>query len=323
MKNRMLVLPIHWSPSRTETSARCHRRHLLEHFLLRKMYESDALLFGTSMHTGIETWWASLQDGASYIEALEKARQMLLTDWPIDDSKAQPHHTSENALVLLDEYTKSARLTADIPDPDQWQLISIEERLKRLEGPLELQYKLDRVLQHKGDGRIAIIDYKTSGNTNDWWADNMRRSVQQRIYNRAAQLHYDAPVAYHFVEGQNKKDGSLRYEWISLGWTDAYISEAWELGNRLALRDLDALMEAYHDPYRPELAPELEDPDEQMERELERLLTNWTLTYASFNLQDCRSYGVECPYRRLCDASPDERPALLNEYPVAEPWIDT
>lgn len=313
--NPGLSLPVILSPTRVELGARCLRRHILSDLLHLRAYDSPSAAFGTQMHLAVDAWWRHTLDGDSPVVSLEAALDAL-EPWP--DAATYGYHSLDLARTLVTEYSANGRLAANSPY-DDWELLDAERRyvLQYVDHEtgreLILTFKMDRVLASHERGVLCVVDTKTSANPGDKWAAGMRTSIQQRLYNQMAFDLYGLPVTEHWVEGIDKKGkatrvGGLVYLQVDELWTQAYTQEALDL--------------AYHVASLDEVAVQAALADAATSDEADQQLLELALTKAPFNLQDCHSYYTPCEFLDLCQASPDERVALVagSQLYRGEPW---
>ena len=293
-----LVLPVVMSPTRVELGARCYRRLLLEDVLRLSAYKSPSALFGDRMHAGTDAWWQNA--GLAGPERYLAARNAILTDWNVPDGGRKPH-TQELAGEMLDAYVKGARLAGDMPG--EWRLVSGEQRLTQaLSDDVVMAYKVDRLVGDK-EGRLAILDTKTSARPDARWEAGMKRSVQQRCYKALEQERLGREIEFGLIEGL-PKNGNLapKYVWASLGWTDEYVEEALTLARAVGEKVVEFVLHVHAGLPR---GASWED--------LRRRALEHAGGIPDFNYQDCQSYGMPCPYMETCDAHPDDRLGLLQD----------
>lgn len=311
--NPALSLPVILSPTRVELAARCERRHLLSDYLHLETYKSPSTAFGTQVHLGVHARWRSWQAGDTGIQQLDASLTAALASWPEEASGG--YHSPELARTLLTNYMADGKLACHSPHPqDEYVILAMEERMHAPLGPdMVLSFQVDRLLLHEPTDTLLIVDTKTSARPDERWARGMRRSVQQRAYNALIAQAYGRTVGEHYVEAFDKKSmkRATIYERLDTFWTSRYVGEALDLAYTMAARDLHALQSVAE-----------VSPDGQLEVS-EHDLMRWAATEASFNYQDCYSYYVECEFLGVCDASPDERVALLADgstFMRGEPW---
>lgn len=318
-RNPGLYLPVIQSPTRIELEQRCHRRHLLSDNLLREAYKSPSAAFGNVIHAGANTWWEETYVlHHSPTAAYEKMLDVSLTDYPKWLGQGKDYHTEELARRILNRYAKDASVAGGSLH-DDWQVLDMERRFSFSLPNSRLTFKLDRILCSLSRGELLLVDTKTSSRPDERWARGMRRSIQQRIYHKVAAEIYKMPVTEHYIEGIDKKGsvGAIHYEQIDLLWTPSYVEEAIGLAQHSAENDARSLNAAYVDL-------DIDDMLEDEEETRDQALLLYAATKAPFNEQDCYSYYVECPFRGVCDAAPEERVALLNDesnFKRGEPWM--
>ena len=187
-------------PLISTSEVRCFRRCQQEHFFsyrlrVRPVKKAEALRFGTLVHSGLETWWqtvdlettrATIHGGESDPYELAKA-DALLTGY---------HHRwkSEDLEVLAVE----AQFETALVNP----VTGRESMTYRLAGKIDAIVRL-------ADGRCAVVEHKTSaediGGGSDYWR-RLRLDAQISNYLTGAQaLGFDATTCIYDVV---KKPGS-------------------------------------------------------------------------------------------------------------------
>lgn len=150
---------------------RCPREHQIEYVLgYRAKEEADALRFGSLIHVGLEALWRAVKAGmigtAPLDAALEKMRASAVDDFEF-----------VRASALLRGYHE--RWSADL---EHYEVLSVEAELSApLVNPetgassrtYELGLKLDVVLRDRRDGRVKLMEHKSSsediGAGSDYW----------------------------------------------------------------------------------------------------------------------------------------------------------
>lgn len=300
---KYLTLPVLLSPTRTELSARCHRRHVLEDLLhLHEGEKSHHLTFGEIIHECVGIFWSGVVDSDGLetqdrVGPLTDARSHAEARWP-DMPEDSDYLTLDLCLLLLDEYAKNAKLAGNLPGT--WRLVESEQRrravLTDLEGDLEIEltYQVDRLVEEIETGDRAIVDTKTAAKTSPQWRDGMLASVQQRLY-KSLESERLGGIDWMIIEGIQKKitPGQIEYVNADQVWTPAYIQEARDLVIGQARQD------------RGFLETLTRDGDARWLEALDLALTRADLV--GFNLQDCYSYYRKCDFYDLCRMDPGMR----------------
>lgn len=313
---RYLTGPIRLSPTRSELSGRCFRRHLLSDILRRLSFKSPSAIYGGILHKGAASWWT-----VNYLEEGDRTRAVAETLACLDDPAwanigpradgSPDKHTKDQMRTTLEAYMASAKVAGDLPG--EWRLVSVETRgWFPVSESRMMPYQMDRLLEKVDEPETrAVIDTKSSYRIDQDWRNSMSRSIQQRLYHWANGVHLGHPIAHLFVEGISKwtKDRTPVYHWASLGWDRSYIMEAVDFWNRCVDRLED--FQADVDEYGP-----FPSADEHY---LAALAV--AVAHPEFNYQDCHSYHFPCPYLTLCDTSVGDRLGLaLSDFYLGEPW---
>lgn len=164
--------------SRMRTFNACRRLHLIKYELgYRPTVTSEALSFGTLIHTGLEVWWKT---------------QGCLAD-AIDAMCLQPGDADEismaKAVVLLTGY--DARWSGELRDMD---VLGVEREFRaRIYNPatgypchdLEVAGKLDAIIRRKSTGKVWFVEHKTSREDlaagSEYW-QRLRMDPQVSVY---------------------------------------------------------------------------------------------------------------------------------------------
>jgi len=284
-----ISLPVVGTPSRTELGQRCHRRHVLSDILQQRIYISPSAAFGTVIHSGVAQHWNS----ANQRDVLEIVRSTWREQFHRPNVNAEGH-PEELALAIIEGYAKTATLAGPFGLVGPWQLVSVEQRLEIPVGRFVLSFQTDRVLYNKELDRILVIDTKTAGRLDARWRRQWELSLQMKLYKYGTSIAYDRENVDVVIEGV-LKDVPTKIEYVTTPeWDSATLAEAVNQFEQMAARDEALILKCTHNG--------VVDLDELTER---------ALVLTEFNYQDCYSYNVECPYRRLCVASPGERLAIL------------
>lgn len=210
----------------------------------------------------------------------------------------------ELALAMINGYTNDAKLAG--PFDGDWQLVSVEDRL---EIPLTLgssgllasskkgvlSFQSDRVVWNKEQQHLVIVDTKTSARMDRRWSRQWETSLQMKLYMAGAKTAYDIENVSVVVEGVLKSvPTDIRYE-VCPSWSVGTLTEAVNQARIIAERDSTLI------------ASETDGVPRDRSAVVKDALINTAVNY-----QECYSYGVECPFRKLCTAEPEERLGLLN-----------
>lgn len=292
-------LPLIGTPSRTELSARCHRRHFVGDVLCLRKKERDEchVSVGTVVHAGAAEWWATASLGDAKQAAREKYEE--LEGW-ITKAEYTPEFVCEH---LVSRYTEQASI-AGLFEPEGWEIVTIEERIILPLGPeATISFQLDRLVQDQ-DHKLVLVDTKTASHIDKRWRSQWLLNLQQKLYAYTVREHFGQPLSAHFIEGLEKSPKApLEYVPLPL-WSDGELTEAASLFRRLVQRDAVLVAEATG-------AGGVVDIDRLFEL---------AVIATDFNPHDCFSYGRECELYKICTAPVEERVGLLeDEFEWVEP----
>lgn len=299
-----IQLPVIVTPSRVELGLRCHRRHVLADIVQVASYYSPSLEFGSVIHAGVGAWWNAGDVDTN--AARQLAHAALQAEWHkrfTMNPKVDPGSLSElTAKVMLDTYINTATLCGPYELEGDWQLVSVEERI---EVPLPLggidqavlSFQTDRVVWNKERQHLVVIDTKTASRMDRKWARQWETSLQMKLYKAAACKAYDmeAENVSVVVEGVLKSVPSVVQYEPCPDWSEGVLAEAVNQAKIIARRDLELI--------RSDIAGAPRD---------RQYVVHDALVNTAINYMSCYEYGVECPFRKLCTAEPEERVAILN-----------
>lgn len=271
------------TPTRVELGQRCYRRHVIADRLERHSYVSPSAEFGSVIHAGAAAWWRSGD--------LHAATDAAISEWNKRQASLNEGHSLELAAAIMAYYAGHAALAG--PIDDDYRLVSVEERLEVPIGDFTLSFQSDRVLSLNNE-RLLIVDTKTASRLDKRWRSQWETSVQMKLYQAAAGRLYDMPVSI-VVEGVLKAAAPKIEYVVCPEWDAATLLEAEREMLRIARMD-EVVTRACR----------VEDGTIDADLLMRRVLIN-----VPFNYGDCYSYNIECPYRRLCTAPPNERVGLL------------
>lgn len=299
-------IPVVVTPSRVETERRCRRRYVLGQLLQRALYYSPALEFGSVIHSGAGAWWGNDVSGDV---GRNLAIQAVTKEWQerfVNRGLEAKDLSLDLAIAMMEKYTRVAELSGSFALEDgNWQLVTVEERL---ELPLampegmkgRLSFQTDRVVWNSATSHLVVVDSKTAGRIDKRWLRQWDTSLQMKLYKAAAAKAYDMPPENIdvVIEGILKDVPSDLQYVICPDWSQGLLDEAIAQAVDVAIRDHTLLVDHEFDVPRDLSAVE------------ESAVNHTPLNYMS-----CYEYGVECPFRRLCTAEPEERVAILrSEY---------
>ncbi len=294
-KKRNLDLPITGSPSRTETSLRCHRRHMVQDNLCMRPTDrrDNALNFGTVIHAGAAPWWAVGSEKRAMTIMKEEAK--LFPDMDSDGK-----HTVELAEGLLWYYMANAKLAGGHWGEDYkgWKPIAIEDRVILDLTNCRLSFKLDRLVVNDtfDPPEAVLVDLKTARGLGSYWSRQFPLSMQQKLYRAAVRQEYNLEPT-HFIEGLLKKlPTDIEYVLLP-DWSTSELDEAVEMFERQCAKDAGVIERARL-------------PDGEIDMDF---LFEYVLTKTDYNPFDCYSYGVPCPLLKTCTQPFDKRLAIFKE----------
>lgn len=309
MTKSKIELPVVITPTRAELGARCHRRHFLSDVLCRARYNSAALEFGSVVHAGAAAFWLSSLGRGTVTpeEAIEREWDKRFEQTDV----SQESVSLRMALAMMDYYAKNASLAGPYQEAaDDWQLVDVEQRYEIGLKEFRLSFQMDRAVYSKEQNWLVIGDTKTASRLDYRWDRQWETSLQMKLYaGGSKQIFRTEGRVSVFVEGVLKKVPSeLRY-YACPDWSDSLLSEAAFNAYVIAQMDQDIILRG-SDKIRNIMDPEAVKLVPNLQR-LEELAVRTT----PVNYNDCFSYGIECPFRRICAAEPDERaPILRAEY---------
>jgi len=298
-----LQLPVVITPSRAELGARCHRRHFLSDVLSRARYSAASLEFGSVIHAGQAAHWLG-RDAVMTVRE-EWHNRFELTD------VSQDKVSEEMAVSMMEYYIKNAKLAGPFQDAaDDWKLVDVEQRFELPLRDTILSFQCDRTVYSSKENWLLVGDLKTASRLDARWERQWETSLQMKLYTAGAknvfQTHGRVSV---FIEGLYKHVPSeLRY-YACPEWSDSLLAEAAFNAYQVASLDRDIIMAG------SDRLANIMDPDSVKLIPNQEKIENLAVRQTPVNYGDCFSYNVECPFRRLCVAEPDERaPILRSEY---------
>lgn len=285
-----LTLPVVITPSRVELGARCHRRHSLADVAQYGKYFSPAACFGTVIHAGTGEWWKTGD--------IRKVYSRLNAEWDAQfnggKNVSQEKVSLKLAQAMLDGYVTMATLAGPFTNQGDWQVVTLEDRLEVPLGEHVLRFQQDRALYNKEQDWLVIVDTKSAGRLDKRWRSGWEMSLQMKLYKAASLKAYEVSKVDVVVEGVLKEPSTEIEYVICPEWGSRMLNEAWQTAIGIADRDRALLEFALENDLDP-LGVLVRNPDH--------------------NPQDCFSYGMECQYKELCVAEPNERlPILMAEY---------
>lgn len=183
-----------------------YRRCSLEHHIgfelaIRPLGEAEALRFGSLFHLGLGAWWLAYQHPGEQLDAAIEAMR----------PEALDEYDAARAECLMRGYDARWAQAEDI------EVLSVEQPfITALRNPLtgaasrtyELAGKLDALVLNRGDGRVYIVEHKTSsddiGPGSQYW-ERLRIDAQISTYFAGARaLGYEPAGCLYDVVGKPK-----------------------------------------------------------------------------------------------------------------------
>jgi hypothetical protein len=298
-------LPVLVTPTRVELGLRCYRRHAISDILQRASYSSPSLEFGSVVHAGAGVWWAANKQKFSPADARGYAMAGLGQEYnkrfTMNPEINVGDHTLELAQRMLENYLLTARIAGPLTDAaDDWDITMVEERLevpllRNADGVLGLlSFQPDRMVSSKSLGVIAAVDTKTASRFDKRWMRRWEMSLQMKLYKAGLAKAYDwDPSKTEIIIEGVLKDVPSEVRYVACpDWSKDVLSEAVNQAHFIASRDYSLIT------------------SEDQPRNLVNIIQD-AVTKTSVNYEDCYAYGVECPFRKLCVAEPEQRVALL------------
>ncbi len=315
-------LPVVLSPSRTETSAACHRKHFGSDVIDRHMGKKHGAEFGTAIHFGIGSYYESCNDDGrdgSINTAAECATKAWIRERPEGDNNSHSM-LAEIMGWYLPRASNGSLLAPEALPGDGWALAVCQDRrmverriVIAVEGH-ELSFQIDRLLVNKQND-YAIVDTKTAAKVDNKWRTQWPTSVQQRLYTWGMKEWMKRNGIrfnnfYSCIEGIHKAL-PIRITSILLPqWTDSELDEAKRLWKANADKDLAVInegirraVEAYGEGFSPD--------------QLRECVEDIAFTHTEFNFADCWRYG-KCAYWDICRAPPEARGSMIKEFNISE-----
>ncbi len=190
--------PHHYmTASRGRSLRACARKHLFEYVLgFRPVAAAHALTFGHAAHAGLEAWWLA-DGGEGRLDAALAAIDAAPGLDPFDRAKAEVMLAGYDA-VWRDELHRTLAVEREFTLP----LVSANTGAPMARW--SLAGKLDAVAE-LADGRVAIVEHKTAGESVDVGAGSdyrQRLTLDGQVsqyFEGAATLGFDADVCVYDV----------------------------------------------------------------------------------------------------------------------------
>ena len=302
-----IQLPVVISPTRAELAARCHRRHFLADILGKARYVSPSLAMGTVMHSGFSAHWLNVKQPGSV-----DWHRVVSDEW-VKQKIESEGVTLQLANAMMEHYEQNALIAGPLSSQGNFSLVDVEQRFEIKLRDVVLSFQMDRVVYDKAQDWMVIVDSKTAGRLDSRWERQWETSVQMKLYRLGASQVFGHKGRLDIVvEGVLKHVPSdLRY-YVCPEWSPALLAEAAHNAYTVAAMDRDLIQQSL----KPNLVvPVKRDGQDNVETELVpniQILEELAVRYTPVNYFDCFSYGVECPFRRICTADVDQRVPILH-----------
>lgn len=293
------TLPVVITPTRAELGARCHRRHFLSDVLSRARYASPSLEFGSVVHAGVAAHW------------LGKDWNGVLADEWSKHKVDSPKLSLGMAQAMLGSYVRDAKLAGPFTDQGNFKLVDVEQRFEIPLKDIKLSFQCDRIAYDKEQNWMVIVDSKTASRLDSKWDRQWETSVQMKLYRAGAKQVFDTAGRIDIVvEGIVKDVPSFIRYYVCPEWEDGLLAEAAHNAYTIAKLDEEIIVSG-SDTLRNIMTPDGPGRLVPNDQKIEEIAVRMT----PVNYFDCFSYGVECPFRRICVADVDQRvPLLRSEY---------
>lgn len=304
-----LTLPIVITPTRAELGARCHRRHFLSDQLGRARYSSPSLDFGTVVHAGASAHWlfATGRDK-------KDPKDVMKAEWDRLNIQS-PKLSLAMANAMLDHYIQNAQIAGPFTSQGNFQLVDVEQRFEIPLRDVKLSFQCDRIAYDKEQNWLVVTDTKTAARLDAKWDRQWETSVQMKLYRAGVKqvFKFEPPARIDIIVEGLLKDipSDIRY-YVCPEWSDGLLAEAAHNAYTIAKLDEDIIQQG---------SDEINLTNDKGEKEWSKLTPNvqkieeLAVRFTPVNYMDCYSYGIECPFRRLCVADVEQRvPILHAEY---------
>lgn len=296
-----LRLPVVVTPTRAELGARCHRRHFLSDVLCKSLYSSPSLEFGSLIHAAGSAHWAKTKFlDADLASIADDWRTVVNKEWQtrfVQTNVSQESVSLEMAIAMMEYYEANAQLAGPYQDAaDDWVLVDIEQRFEMpVKGHL-LSFQMDRIVYSKSQDWLVIGDIKTAARLDKRWEKQWEKSLQMKLYRLGSQTVFGHTGKLDvFIEGLHKHVPSKIQYYSCPEWSPSMLGEAAYNAVNIARLDQEIIEAANNGDGTFSLS------------KAEEL----GVRYTPVNYSDCFSYGVECPFHRICVADVDERVGIL------------
>jgi hypothetical protein len=293
--------------SEMQTFRRCSLEHHLAYELgIRPLGHDEALRFGSLFHVGLEAWWLAYRQPEMQLAAALGAMQPLALD-DYDYARAE---------CLMRGYDARWAQAEDI------EVLAVEREFRTdLRNPVTgaksrtyaLAGKLDAIVRNHGDGRVYIVEHKTSsediGPGSRYW-ERLRIDGQVSTYFAGARaLGYEPAGCLYDVIGKSRHaplkatpEESRKY--TKTGQLYAAQRDRDESAEEYGLRLASAITEDPDKYYRRGFVVRLESDERDAAFDAwqtARLMREARATgIHARNVSSCERYGRMCGYFDVC-----------------------
>jgi hypothetical protein len=213
------------------------------------------------------------------------------------------------AQSMMYGYATSAELAGPFTSQGKFKLVDVEQRFEIPLRDLKLSFQCDRVVYDKEQDWLVIVDSKTAGRLDSRWDRQWETSLQMKLYRAGIKQVFAATGRIDVVvEGVLKDIPPIIRYYVCPEWSDGLLAEAGHNAYTLAALDQDIIQQGSDEMKIMDsdgvLASSQLVPNEQKIEEI-------ALRFTPVNYMDCYSYGVECPFRKLCVSDIELRAPLL------------
>ena len=217
------------------------------------------------------------------------------------------------AVSMMEHYEKNAKIAGPFTDQGNWKVVDVEQRFEIPLRDVKLSFQMDRVVHDQDQNWLVIVDSKTAGRLDSKWERQWETSVQMKLYRAGAKQVFQTGGRIDIVvEGLLKHVPSdIRY-YACPEWSDGLLLEAAHNAYVQAKMDQD-LIEQSMKPMM--IVPVQRDGQDNVKEQMavdEKTLAELAVRFTPVNYFDCFSYGIECPFRRICTADVDQRVSIMN-----------
>jgi len=134
-----------YTSSRLKVFRECIRKHFYKFVLRIKTPSNPAMQFGTATHAALEAWYRAWQSGADRLAAALAVIERTDCD-EVDRIKLR-------TLVAAYDTRWGA---------EYWEVLAVEVEFRYYLGDVELGGKIDAIIRSRADGRVYVVEHKTS-----------------------------------------------------------------------------------------------------------------------------------------------------------------